>query len=221
VIWGSDSGDGGGFLRVALGDNPPETALTEFYSPPFPTEFGLRGMDVDSQGRAWAAGGGGNLFSFDRSKCSILNGPTATGGHCPEGFAFFEIPGPKFEGGVEGPAATVASPYYVWVDIHDILGLGQDTVVVLDNQSDGMQAYRQTGEWVHLAIPYPMAFFTKGLDGRIDDPNGGWKARGLWATWGGRAPQHIEGLGGRTDGAGEGGTAFVVQIQLRPDPLAD
>jgi hypothetical protein len=117
--------------------------------------------------------------------------------------------------------ATVASPYYTWVDIHDILGLGKDTVIVLDNQSDGMQAYRQeTGEWVHLSVPYPMAFFTKGLDGRIDDPDGGWKARGLWATWGGRSPAHIEGLNG-TMGAGAAGTPFVVQIQLRPEPLAN
>ena len=124
-----------------------------------------------------AAGGGGHLFSVDRTKCAVLSGPTATGDHCPEGFAFFEIPGPKFEKGAEGPAATVASPYYVWVDIHDILGLGSDTVIVLDNQSDGMWACRQTGEWVHLAVP--MGFFAKGLDGRVDDPDGGWKARGL------------------------------------------
>jgi hypothetical protein len=220
VVWGSNSDFAAGFIRVALGNNPSETALTEYYEVPTPQEFGMRGMDVDSKGVAWGAGGGGNLFSFDRSKCAVLNGPTATGKHCPEGFTFYEIPGPKFEKGVEGPLATVASPYYVWTDIHDILGLGKDTVVVLDNQSDGMQAYRQTGEWVHLAIPYPMAFFTKGLDGRIDDPDAGWKGRGLWATWGGRAPSHIEGLDNR-DGAGAGGTPFVAQIQLRPDPLAN
>ena len=114
----------------------------------------------------------------------------------------------------------MASPYYVWVDIHDILGLGSDTVIVLDNQSDGMWAYRQTGEWVHLSVPYPMGFFAKGLDGRVDDPDGGWKARGLWATWGGRSPSHIEGFGAQANGSGQQGTAYVAQIQLRPDPLA-
>jgi hypothetical protein len=120
------------------------------------------------------------------------------------------MPGPKFSG-VEGPLGTVASPYYVWVDMHDIFGLGKDTVIVLENQSDGMQAFAN-GKWVHLAVPYPMGFFTKGLEGRIDNPNGGWSARGLWATWGGRAPWHSEG--------GKGTPPYAVQFQLRPHPLA-
>ena len=44
-----------------------------------------------------------------------------------------------------------------------------------------------TGEWVHLAVPYPMGFFAKGLDGRVDDPDGGWKACAL-GYLGGRSP---------------------------------
>ena len=36
------------------------------------------------------------------------------------------------------------------------------------------------GKMVMLRVPYPMGFYAKGLDGRIDDPNGGWKGRGLW-----------------------------------------
>ena len=35
---------------------------------------------------------------------------------------------------------------------------------------------------VMLRVPYPMGFYAKGLDGRIDDPNGGWKGRGLWSS---------------------------------------
>ena len=223
VIWGSRSGfNNDAFIRISLGDDPSNTALTEIYAVPFPKEFGIRGMDVDSQGRAWASGGGGTLMMFDRSKCAVTNGPDAVKGNsCPEGFTFIDLPGPKFEKGVEGPMATVASPYYVWVDVHDTLGLGKDTVVVIDNQSDGVQAYRQNGEWVHVAIPYPMAFFAKGWDGRIDDPNGGWNGRGWWATWGGRAPQHIEGLSYEQNGGGPSSTPFVAHIQLRPDPLAD
>jgi hypothetical protein len=27
---------------------------------------------------------------------------------------------------------------------------------------------------------------------RIDDPNGGWKGRGLWTTFGNRTPFHVE-----------------------------
>ena len=36
--------------------------------------------------------------------------------------------------------------------LHDVFGLGKDTVMVLDNQSDGMQAFAN-GKWVHIAVP--------------------------------------------------------------------
>jgi glutamate synthase (NADPH) large chain len=42
-------------------------------------------------------------------------------------------------------------------------------------------------------VPYPLGFYTKWLDGRIDDPDAGWKGRGLWATISTRAPFHMEG----------------------------
>ncbi len=44
-----------------------------------------------------------------------------------------------------------------------------------------------------------IGFYTKWLDGRIDDPNGGWKGRGLWATVSTRAPFHMEGGKGTTE----------------------
>jgi hypothetical protein len=30
-------------------------------------------------------------------------------------------------------------------------------------------------------------------DGRIDDPKAGWKGRGVWSAYGGRATNHIDG----------------------------
>jgi hypothetical protein len=68
------------------------------------------------------------------------------------------------------------------------------------------------GKFVNLRVPYPMGFYAKGMDGRIDDPAAGWKGRGLWSTYGTRAPFHVEG--------GKGTTSKVVKFQLRPDPLA-
>jgi hypothetical protein len=62
------------------------------------------------------------------------------------------------------------------------------------------------------AAEYYPAIYTKWMDGRIDDPNAGWKGRGLWATYSTRAPFHVEG--------GKGTTSKVVKFQLRPDPLA-
>jgi hypothetical protein len=50
------------------------------------------------------------------------------------------------------------------------------------------------------------------LDGRIDDPDAGWKGRGIYADYGQNAVWHIEG--------GLGMRSSVVKFQLRPDPLA-
>ena len=49
------------------------------------------------------------------------------------------------------------------------------------------------------------------MDGRIDDPNAGWKGRGIWATTGNRTPFHDEG--------GKGERPKIVKVQMRPDPL--
>ena len=46
---------------------------------------------------------------------------------------------------------------------------------------------------ITMTIPYPISPYAKGFDGRIDDPNAGWKGRGLWSTNGDRAPRLKEG----------------------------
>ena len=68
------------------------------------------------------------------------------------------------------------------------------------------------GKFVNIHIPYPMGFFSKNVDGRIDDPNAGWKGRGIWTTTGTRAVFHNEG--------GTQNKPKVYKVQLRPDPLA-
>src|SRR5258705_79064 len=101
---------------------------------------------------------------------------------------------------------------------------GADGPVMPGNQSDALFAL-VNGAMVQLRVPYPMGFFAKGLDGRIDDANGGWKARGLWVTSGNRTPVHIEGIDAPRPGAP--GTSektqsspMVVHFQLRPNALA-
>ena len=61
-----------------------------------------------------------------------------------------------------------------------------------------------------------LAFFPRGQDGRIDDPNGGWKGRGIWSNYAQHAPWHIEGPKGTV----EKPVGKLVKFQLRPDPLA-
>jgi hypothetical protein len=192
-----------GFLRF-----DPKTNLSEFYA--IPKEgIGVRGGDIDKNGVLWGSGSNGTLISFDRRKCKgPLNGPNATGNHCPEGFAYYKYPGPAFEGFENGSAEA---SYYTWVDHHNTVGLGENVPISTANLNDGFAALKD-GQMVMLRIPYPLGFFAKGLDGRIDDPNAGWKGRGLWSTNGDRTPWLKEG--------GKGSKPRAVQIQVRPDPLA-
>jgi hypothetical protein len=191
-----------GFLRF-----DPKTKLSEFYA--IPKEgIGVRGGDIDKNGVAWGSGSNGTLISFDRRKCKgPLNGPTATGNNCPEGFAYYKYPGPAFEGFENG---TAEASYYTWVDHHNTVGLGENVPISTANLNDGFAALKD-GQMIMLRIPYPLSFFAKGLDGRIDDPDAGWKGRGLWSTNGDRTPWLKEG--------GKGSKPRAVQIQVRPDPL--
>ena len=215
-VWGSSLGFPGGIIRLVPGANPPATALAEYYQPPFdnpkaPVQgYSPRGMDIDRDGVAWVALASGHMASFDRRKCKgALNGPTATGQHCPEGWTLYQEPLPQFKGVTE-PGSVEAS-YYTWVDQFDTFGLGRNVPINTGNAAEGLLALKD-GRWVVLRVPYPMGFYTKWMDGRIDDASAGWKGKGLWATISTRAPFHMEG--------GKGTTSKVMKFQLRPDPLA-
>jgi hypothetical protein len=207
-IWGSTIGYPGAVVRLNPGSDPPATALAEVYTPPMPG-YGIRGADIDRNGVVWMSMGSGHLGSFDRRKCKgPLNGPKATGDHCPEGWSFHRYPGPGFVG---RPEESVESSYYSWVDQFNTSGLGANTPMSTANLFDGVHAL-VNGQMVTLRIPYPLGFYTKGFEGRIDDPNAGWKGRGLWVPSGDRTPWLKEG--------GKGTKPLVVHFQVRPDPLA-
>jgi hypothetical protein len=207
-IWGSTMGYPGAVVRLDPGPNPPATALAEVYNVPMPG-FGARGADIDRNGVVWVSLGSGHLGAFDRRKCKgPLNGPTATGDHCPEGWSFHRYPGPGFTG---LPEQSVESSYYSWVDQHNTAGLGANVPMSTANLFDGVHALVDD-EFVTLRIPYPLGFYSKGFEGRIDDPNAGWKGRGLWVPSGDRTPWLKEG--------GKGTKPLVVHFQVRPNPLA-
>ncbi len=207
-VWGSFRGQTSGIVRIAPGDHPPATAIAEVYHVPRPG-FGVRGADIDKQGVVWVSLGSGHMGSFDRRKCKgPLNGPEATGDHCPEGWSFYQYPGPGFEGIGENSAE---SSYYTWVDQHNTLGLGEDVPMSTGNLNDGLIAYAD-GRMIVLRVPYPLGFYSKGFDGRIDDAAAGWKGRGIWAANGDRTPWLIEG--------GKGSRPLAAHFQVRPDPLA-
>jgi hypothetical protein len=215
-VWGSMLGYPGAIMRVTPGPNPPETALTEYYELPVnergePVEgFSPRGMDIDRDGVAWVALASGHMASFDRRKVkNPLNGPAATGQHAREGWTFYREPLPQMQG-VNTPGSAEAS-YYTWVDQFDTLGLGRNTPIDTGNESEGLLVLKD-GKWIVLRVPYPLGFYTKWMDGRIDDAKAGWKGKGLWACVSTRAPFHME--------TGKGTTSKVMHFQLRPDPLA-
>ena len=207
-IWGSNPGVPGALFRLMPGSDPTHTALIEKFNVPAPG-YGVRGADIDRNGVIWVSLGSGHMGEFDRTKCiGPMNGANATGDHCPEGWTFHDLPGPGF---VNYPDFSVESSYYTWVDQHDTSGLGANTPIATGNQFDGIHALVD-GEFVTMRVPYPLGFFTKGFEGRIDDPDAGWKGRGLWVPSGDRTPWHYE------DNAG--GNPLVVHFQVRPDPLA-
>jgi len=213
-IWGSVTGFPGGVVRF-----DPKTQLTEFYQFPYKNAkapvngFSPRGSDISSEGVLWSVLSSGHVASFDRRLCKgKLNGPAAadTQNVCPEGFRLYQMPGPEFDVPAGTIGASAEAPYYVWVDQHNILGMGKDVPIATASQSDGLAAL-VNGKWVFLHVPYPMSFYPKNLDGRIDDANGGWKGRGIWSVYSGRSQPHLEG--------GKGQTSKVVKVQMRANPL--
>jgi hypothetical protein len=207
-VWGTALGYPGAVVRVDAGPDPTHTALTEVYEPPFPG-YGPRGGDIDRDGVFWASLASGHLASFDRRKCKTLNGPTATGQHCPEGWTLHPFPGPQFRDVAE--SGSVEASYYTWVDQFDTFGLGKNVPIATGNLNDALLALVDD-KFLVFRVPYPIGYFTKWMDGRIDDPNAGWKGKSLWSTYSTRTMFHLE--------TGKGTLPKVVRFQLRPDPLA-
>jgi hypothetical protein len=208
AVWGTVVGYPGHIVRVTPGANPVETAISEVYDIP-PPGFGPRGGDVDRNGVYWVSLASGHIGQFDRRKCKVLRGPTATGAHCPEGWTLHRLPGPQLRDVDESGSAEAS--YYTWVDWFDAFGMGSNVPIVMGNLSDSILAF-VNGSFITLRIPYPSGFFTKNVDGRIDNGGAGWKGKGLWSTSGTRTMFHLE--GGTTN------RPKAARFQLRPNPLA-
>ena len=207
-VWGTVVGYRGSIVRVVPGPDPTHTALVEIYEPPAPG-FGPRGGDVDANGVYWVSLASGHLASFDRRKCRSTSKPNATDQQCAEGWAFFQLPGPQLRD-VTDPGSAEAS-YYTWIDRFGVFGLGRNVPIAMGNLNSSVLALVE-GRFINFTLPYPMGFFAKNVDGRIDDPNTGWKGRALWSTYGTRTMFHLEG--------GTANRPKAVRIQLRPNPLA-
>jgi hypothetical protein len=209
-VWGVSESFPGYLIRLRRGDNPPSTCLTQIFKVPAPG-FDPRGVDITTDGVVWTAlAASSDLASFDVRKCKDLTGPQKIdGSQCPEGWTLYPTTGPKFKG-TDVPADF---HYYNWVDQHNVSGFGVNTPLATGSNSDSLLVLNpQTRQWTTLRVPYPMGFYSRGLDGRIDDPNAGWKGRALYSNYGTHFVWHIEG--------GKGTKGKIVKFQFRPDPLA-
>ena len=218
-VWYAGTGLPGRIVRIDRGPNPPATCRTEVYEPPYENAkapgkvaFGPHGIDIDRNGIIWTTlMGSGQLASFDRSKCSVRTGPIATGQQCPEAWTLYTLPGPTMKGAAS--AGNADFPYFDWIDQFDTFGLGKNTPIVTGTNSDSLFVLqRDTGKWFVLRVPYPLGFYSRGLDGRIDDAKAGWKGRGVWSNYSPIPVWHMEG--------GKAATPSLVHFQLRPNPLA-
>jgi hypothetical protein len=186
----------------------PVTGVHETFQPPY--GHGPRGVSVDSKGVVWTAlAGSGHVARFDRSKCAKTWG---MGQQCPEGWTLWKTPGPSFKGfEPQSPNdnGNADMHYYIWVDRFNASGLGENTVIVNGTGSDSQLIFNpQTQAWTTVRVPYPMNYYTRGADARIDDPNAGWKGRGIWTNYSSMSHLHTETR-----------RPAIVHMQFRTSPL--
>lgn len=173
----------------------PKTSVFTDYPLPLPGR-GPRGVDTSTDGMIWFATGSGHVGRFNPKT---------------EKFTYWELPGPKIKGTGAG-TGSAEMPYYIWVDQFNTFGLGKNIVIVTGTDSDSLLVFNPSSEkFVVIRVPYPLGFYHRGLDGRIDDARTGWKGRGLWADYGSDAISIF------TEATAMGA---IVHVQLRPDPLA-
>jgi hypothetical protein len=202
-------------VRIERGPNPPQTCKAEVYEPPpggNPPAYGSGGLAVDSRGVVWQNWrGSGHFTSFDRRKCRVTSGATATGQHCPEGWTLHRRSGPTYQN-TSLPIFSDES-YLSQMDFHDTLGFGPDVPLYGNVNTDSLEVLvPKTGQFVTLRVPYPLGFFSRSAVGRVDDAKAGWKGKGLWSNFSSYAAWHVEG--------GKGTRQKAVKFQVRPDPLA-
>jgi hypothetical protein len=64
----------------------------------------------------------------------------------------------------------------------DTFGLGRDVPIIMGNLNSSILALVDE-KLINFVVPYPMGFFAKNVDGRVDDDNAGWKGKSLVDLW--------------------------------------
>ena len=192
-----------GFLRF-----DPKTKLSEFYALP-KEAIGVRGGDIGADGVLWGSGSAGHLIAFDRRKCKARStGRTRPAITVRKASRCTSIRARASTTPAIAARRRATTPGSI---ITTRSASATNVPISTANLQDGFVGFKD-GKMILMRVPYPMGFYAKGLDARIDDPNAGWKGRGLWSASGDRTPWLNE--------LGKGARPMAVQIQVRPDPLA-
>ena len=218
VAW---CGDNGRLTRVVRGADAPNSCRAEVYKPPtgqVPEVSGAGHVTVDTQGVVWMIWRGSqHLTSFDRRKCKtpVTGAAAATGEGCKEGWTVHKMGGPNYQ----GTNVEADMTYLPQTDRWDTLGQGKDLPVWGTVNQDSLRAYNpKTNTFLELRVPYPMGFFSRSANGRIDNPSAGWKGKGLWSSFSTYIPWQTE--TGYADGGKSGHGSHAVKFQMRPSPIA-
>jgi hypothetical protein len=120
------------------------------------------------------------VLRSDRSKCKSTRDPQSTGQSCPEGWTFYRKNDPTYANSVYHSNES----YLTHMDLHDTLGLGKDAPMYGSVNTDAIEVLSpRTKQFVTLRVPYPLGFFIgffpRSANGRVDNPNTGWKGKGL------------------------------------------
>ena len=133
-------------------------------------------------GLVWVSlSGSRRLCELRPKKCKVLKGPPSIDGQqCAEGWTYYPLTvGPNMKGTQHQrrlPLLQLGRPV-------QHIRPRRESAHHDRNDSDSLLVLKpETKEWITLRVPYPLGFYSRGLDGRIDDPNAGWKGRGLWAN---------------------------------------
>ena len=208
--WGASEHFPGYIVRVDRGDNPPETCITEVYKVPEPG-IDPRGIDIDSNGIVWTAlAASSHLASFDRTKCSVLNGPRRSTARTArqDGSCMFPT-APVSRARTFRPTSTTTT--------------GSISTTSRASARTRRSRPARTPTRCSCSIPKPAngpSCACRTRSGSIIAVStaasmiraAGWKGRGLWANYGTHLIWHTEG--------GKGTAGKTVHFQIRPDPLA-
>ena len=181
AVWGTVLGYPGCIVRVAPGDDPTHTALTEIYEPPVPG-YGPRGGDVDRNGVYWVVARerpSRRASTAASARCSTARPRPAS--IAPKAGRFHQLPGPQFRD-VSDPGSAEAS-YYTWVDWFDTFGLGKQRA-----DRDGQPQQLDPARWSTASsstcacpIRWASSPRTSTAASTIRTPAG--RARALWTTY--------------------------------------